>query len=120
MTGHDIVPRAAIEALAERFVGLGLGQGAAAFVLGQDVLAVLAEHGYAVVPADDAVKHQFELAEWGEIAMACGASFCVHCQPERMEERCNHADVQSVTETGPEVSPKPGGDPKSPEIGDAP
>lgn len=31
-----------------------------------------------------------------------------------------HANAQGVTKTGGEVSPKPGGDPKSPEIADAP
>lgn len=31
-----------------------------------------------------------------------------------------HTDAQSVTETGGDVSPEPGGDPKPPEIVDAP
>lgn len=46
MTSERPFPRAVVEALAERFVGLGVAQGAAALVLGQDVLVVLDEHDY--------------------------------------------------------------------------
>lgn len=48
------------------------------------------------------MKHQFKPAEWGGIFMsaygdgmhngprctACGTEFCVHCDPERVDEQC--------------------------------
>lgn len=61
------------------------------------------------------MKHDFELAEWGETFMAaysgggcagprctrCSTSFCVHCQPERMDEDC-----PAATAEGPRIEVK--------------
>lgn len=46
-----VIPRAAVEAVADRLTYLGLAQGAVAFATAQDLLYLLIPSGYTVVPA---------------------------------------------------------------------